>query len=140
MNLSPETVGWTAVNQFTGRSIRVRLPGMLVGGKWIGQNSQTAVRTPVVDDVEMLVGEPATIFQRMNKRGDMLRVATNVRDSQGGRAIGTYIPAINADGSPNPVIAAVLAGKTYHGRAFVVNAWYLTAYEPLSDGRATSWG
>jgi PAS domain S-box-containing protein len=134
VNLSPETVGWTAVNQFTGRSIRVRLPGMLVGGKWIGQNSQTAVRTPVVDDVEMLVGETATIFQRMNKRGDMLRVATNVRDSQGGRAIGTYIPAINADGSPNPVIAAVLAGKTYHGRAFVVNAWYLTAYEPLSDG------
>ncbi|NLT23177.1 MAG: PAS domain S-box protein, partial [Syntrophorhabdus sp.] len=134
VNLSPDTVAWTAVNQFTGQSVRVRLPGMLVGGKWIGQNSQPAVRTPVVDDVETLVGETATIFQRMNERGDMLRVATNVRDSRGGRAIGTYIPAVNADGSPNPVVAAVLEGKTYHGRAFVVNAWYLTAYEPLSDG------
>ncbi len=132
-DLSRQRVEWTAVNQFTGRSVRVGLPGMLVGGKWIGQNSQPTVRTPVVDDVKGLVGETATIFQRMNERGDMLRVATNVRDSQGRRAIGTYIPAINPDGSPNPVVAAVLGGKTYHGRAYVVNAWYLTAYEPLRD-------
>jgi PAS domain S-box-containing protein len=132
-DLSRETVEWTAVNQFTGQSATMRLPRMLVGGRWIGQNSQPAVMTPVVDEVERLVGETATIFQRINERGDMLRVATNVRDSRGRRAIGTYIPAIDADGSPNPVIAAVLQGKTYHGRAFVVNAWYLTAYEPLRD-------
>ncbi|OPY02837.1 MAG: Blue-light-activated protein [Syntrophorhabdus sp. PtaB.Bin047] len=132
--ISREMVDWTAVNQFTGRSVKVRLPGMLVGGKWIGQNSHPAVRTPVVDEVERVVGETATIFQRMDERGDMLRVATNVRDSRGRRAIGTYIPAVNDDGSPNPVVAAVLEGKTYHGRAFVVNAWYLTAYEPLRDG------
>jgi len=133
-DLSRQTVEWTVVNQFTGQSVKTRLPRMLVGGKWIGQNSQPAVRTPVVDEVESLVGETATIFQRVNERGDMLRVATNVRDSEGRRAIGTYIPAVDDDGSPNPVIAAVLQGKTYHGRAFVVNAWYLTAYEPLNDG------
>jgi HAMP domain-containing protein len=92
-----------------------------------------SVATPVVDDVTKLVGETATIFQRLNERGDMLRVATTVQTSENKRAIGTYIPAFNPDGAKNPVISAILMGNTYHGRAFVVNAWYLTAYEPLMD-------
>jgi hypothetical protein len=37
------------------------------------------------------------------------------------------------DGSANPVVKTVLAGETYRGRAYVVNAWYITAYEPLLD-------
>jgi hypothetical protein len=51
----------------------------------------------------------------------------------GTRAIGTYIPALGADRAPNPVIAAVLSGQTYHGTAFVVDSWYVTAYQPLTD-------
>ena len=132
-DLSRQTVEWTAVNQFTGERLKIRLPRMLVGGKWIGQNPDPAVETAVVDKVVKLVGDTATIFQRMNTKGDMLRVATTVKDSQGRRAIGTYIPAVNPDGNSNPVTDAVLQGRTYHGRAYVVNAWYLTAYEPLRD-------
>ena len=63
----------------------------------------------------------------------MLRVATTVRDAENRRATGTYIPAIQPDGTANPVIAAILGGTTYHGRAYVVNDWYLTAYEPMRD-------
>jgi methyl-accepting chemotaxis protein len=64
----------------------------------------------------------------------MLRVATNVVSATGSRAIGTYIPAVGANGTPSPVIAAVLAGETYRGTAFVVDSWYATAYQPLLDG------
>src|SRR3712207_7957094 len=64
----------------------------------------------------------------------MLRVATNVVGTTGKRAIGTYIPATNPDGAPNPVLAAVLAGQTYRGNAFVVDSWYVSAYAPLFDG------
>jgi methyl-accepting chemotaxis protein len=71
----------------------------------------------------------------MNKQGDMLRVATNVVKTDGTRAIGTYIPHKNADGKPNPVISAVLSGQTFTGRAFVVNAWYITAYKPILDAK-----
>jgi hypothetical protein len=63
----------------------------------------------------------------------MLRVATNVIGDDGKRAIGTFIPATGADGKPNPVIATVLGGETFVGRAFVVNAWYMAAYQPLLD-------
>lgn len=131
VSLSKDTVEWTAVNQFTQQPVTLQLPKMLIGSNWLGQNTDLSIETPVVDEVQSLVGGTATIFQRINDQGDMLRVATNVQTTDAKRAIGTYIPAIMPDGTPNPVVSTVLSGKTYRGDAFVVNAWYDTAYEPL---------
>ncbi len=128
-----DKVSWRAVSQVDGTASQVELPRMLAGTDWLGQNADRARPTPVVDDVQRLVGGASTVFQRMNERGDMLRVATNVPTKEGTRAIGTFIPAAGADGVANPVIAAVLRGETFTGRAFVVDAWYITAYEPLRD-------
>ncbi len=130
-SLAQETIAWTAINQFTQEPVEVRLPKMLIGGNWLGQTNDFAVETPVVDEVVRLVGSTATIFQRMNATGDMLRVATTVPTTEGKRAIGTYIPAVMPDGTPNPVVATVLKGQAYRGTAFVVNAWYVTTYEPI---------
>jgi signal transduction histidine kinase len=128
-------ITWTAVNQFSHERGEVSLPRMLIGGRWLGKNHDPRVKSPVVDEVQRLVGGTATVFQRMNAAGDMLRVATNVANLDGTRAIGTYIPAVDPDGKPNPVIAALLRGEPFHGRAFVVNAWYITAYQPIWDER-----
>lgn len=133
IEVSKETVVWNAVNQLTGQSQTVELPRLMAGGVWLGQNRDLAVPTPIVDEVEKLVGITCTIFQRMNDRGDMLRVATNVQDHEKRRAIGTYIPAVLPEGTDNPVIAAALKGQSYRGLAYVVNTWYLTAYEPITD-------
>ena len=133
ISLSEETIAWQATDQFTENSIQIQLPKMFIGDQWLGQNTDKTIETPIVDEIEFLIGETATIFQKMNEYGDMLRVATTVTDSENRRAIGTYIPAMNSDGSANPVIEAVMKGETYHGRAFVVDDWYLTAYEPLYD-------
>jgi len=102
-------------------------------GHWLGQNRDPAAPSPVVDDVMRLTGQTCTIFQRLNEAGDMIRVCTNVQGKDGRRAIGTFIPRSNPDGAANPVIAAVLKGETYRGRAFVVKAWYVTAYAPVKD-------
>jgi hypothetical protein len=40
---------------------------------------------------------------------------------------------LNADGTPNKVVATVLKGDTYRGRAFVVNEFHAAAYEPVWD-------
>jgi len=133
IGLGQDTIQWTAVNQYTQESRIVSLPKMLVGNNWLGQNTYPSVQTLVVDQIQHLVGGTATIFQRMNEQGDMLRVATNIKGSDGQRAIGTYIPAIGPDGKPDPVIAAVLHGETYRGSAYVVNAWYNAAYEPIRN-------
>ena len=133
VKLMEEEVTWAAINQYTKEAQNVRLPKMSFGGKWLGQNKDLAVPTPIVDDVKSLVGGTCTIFQRMNADGDMLRIATNVEEIDSTRAVGTYIPAMNPDGYPNPVISAIMKGETYRGRAYVVNAWYITAYEPILD-------
>ena len=62
----------------------------------------------------------ATIFQ-----GD-LRISTNVQTKDGARAIGTRVSA--------QVNEQVLdKGLPWVAQAFVVNAWYKTAYEPIKD-------
>ena len=133
VSFADETVSWDAVNQYSKKASSISLPKMMVGETWLGQNKSMDQVSAVVDSTRDLVGGTCTIFQRMNDAGDMLRVSTNVEKTDGDRAIGTYIPAVNPDGQPNPVLQTVLAGKPFYGRAFVVNAWYITAYEPIRD-------
>ncbi len=128
-----DLVTWNAMNQYTRNTTTVKLPKMLVGGRWLGQVNDVSKKVPVVDKVQELTHTTCTIFQRINSAGDMLRVATNVIKKDGTRAIGTYIPYINPDGTPNPVISTVLKGQTFTGRAYVVNKWYITTYEPIYD-------
>ena len=78
------------------------------------------------------MGGVCTIFQRVNEKGDMLRVATNA-EAQGRRAIGTVVPATDGTGAPAPLAASILAGKPYVGRMNVGGAWYYAAYDPLYD-------
>lgn len=126
-------IHWRVVNQADHSSRDVTLPEVLVGGRWIGKNPEMGVASPVVDRARNLLGMTCTLFQRMNESGDMLRVATNVQKEDGTRAIGTYIPHKNPDGSPNRVVEALLQGKAFSGSSFVVNDWYVTRYEPLFD-------
>ncbi|MBF0257760.1 MAG: Cache 3/Cache 2 fusion domain-containing protein, partial [Desulfamplus sp.] len=134
VSLDPaDTIEWNAINQFDKKAVKVSIPKMKVGGQWLGNNESISKVSPVVDHVKSLVGGTTTIFQRINEKGDMLRVCTNVETLNKTRAIGTYIPAANPDGTKNPVVEALMAGKRFDGRAYVVNAWYLTTYEPIYD-------
>ncbi len=133
VQISDEMVQWETINQFSLEKKLVLLPKMMIGGDWLGQNARMDLETAVVDEVKRLVGGTATIFQRMNEAGDLLRVGTNVEKLDKSRAIGTFIPAVNPDGSANPVVSTIMKGETYHGNAYVVNDWYVTAYEPILD-------
>jgi len=126
-------VAWTAIDQLSREETAVQLPQLLVGDRWLAPTTSFADRVPVIDDVNDLTGATVTLFQRMNEAGDMLRVATSVRTAEDTRAIGTYIPAVGQDGTPNAVVASLLAGDTFLGNAFVVNAWFESAYQPIVE-------
>ena len=134
VGFATDSVAWDAVNQGTGASSRVELPKMTIGGVTLGSGLADSKSLPVVDKVREITGCSCTIFQRMNEAGDMLRVCTNVSKKDGSRAIGTFIPAVTANGTTDPVISAVIKGETYHGRAMVVDKWNIAAYEPIWDG------
>jgi len=98
--------------------------GVLTGGLLFNRNYDLVDRVKeIVFKGEKYKGHDigtATLFQ------DDLRIATNVLDNQGGRAVGTRVS--------REVKEAVLdRGETYVGRAFVVTAWYITAYRPIPD-------
>jgi two-component system NtrC family sensor kinase len=100
------------------------LLGVLYGGMLL--NRDTGLVDRVKDTVyrgETYQGREigtATIFL-----GDV-RIATTVRTREGQRALGTRVQAEVGD-------RVLEQGKPWAERAFVVNGWYLTAYEPIRD-------
>jgi len=98
--------------------------GLLVGGVLLNRNYDVVDRVKdLVFGSESYAGREVgtvTLFQWD------VRISTNVLDNAGRRAIQTRVS--------REVYDAVLeAGRPWIGRAFVVNDWYLTAYEPLRD-------
>jgi two-component system NtrC family sensor kinase len=101
-----------------------KLIGVLYGGNLLNRNYE------IVDKIKDIVyrGETykgkdigtATIFQ------DDLRISTNVKTKDGNRAIGTRV----SEEVNNQVL---IKGEPWIGRAFVVNNWYITAYEPIRN-------
>jgi methyl-accepting chemotaxis protein len=125
---------WKVQNQLSKQEQEVALPNLMVGNQWLGNTAEEQKANAFVDLVtKQTGGDLCTVFQKINDAGDMLRVSTSVKNANGTRASGTYIPAVMPDGKPNPVIAALLRGETYTGRAFVVDSWCWTAYQPLYD-------
>jgi methyl-accepting chemotaxis protein len=109
-------------DDYGGTNVSVRNGEMYLGnsrsGSLINNNFQ------LVDQVKELTGGTCTIF--LNEGSKAKRISTNVMNTDGTRAVGTY--------ASQQVFDAVIGeGKSYYGRAWVVTDWYVTAYEPIKD-------
>ncbi len=98
--------------------------GVLYGGVLLNRNYELVdkIKETVYKGERYLGKETgtATIFQWD------LRISTNVRTAEGDRAIGTLVSAEVYD-------RVLVDGLAWTDRAFVVNDWYVTAYEPIRD-------
>ena len=101
-----------------------RLIGVLYGGILLNRNTEIVDR--IRDTLfrrETYHGSPigtATIFLKD------LRISTNVLDETSKRAIGTRVSREVRD-------QVLGRGERWKDRAFVVNNWYITAYDPIED-------
>jgi two-component system NtrC family sensor kinase len=100
------------------------LVGALMGGILLNRNYEIVNKiTEVVHEREIYNGQEigtATIFQ------NDFRISTNVKNEDGSYAISTLV-------SEEVYDVVLLEGKRWVGEAFVVNNWYISAYEPIRD-------
>ncbi|WP_417845120.1 cache domain-containing protein [Thalassospira sp.] len=98
--------------------------GALVGGILLNQN------LVFIDTINDLVYRASSLPEGSQGTAtlflDDVRISTNVRLFENRRALGTRVSGA--------VRSAVLGdGKVWLDRAFVVNDWYISAYEPITD-------
>lgn len=100
------------------------LIGVVYGGVLLNRNFEIVdkVKETVYHNVEYKGQDigTATIFQ------DDVRISTNVTNEDGSRAIGTRV-------TEEVYNKVVNQGEPWIDRAYVVNNWYITAYEPIYD-------
>jgi two-component system, NtrC family, sensor kinase len=98
--------------------------GAVYGGVLLNKNYE------IVDEVKR------TVFQELKYKGedigtatifqDDVRISTNVMNENGSRALGTRIMEEVYD-------RVIINGQPWVDRAYVVNNWYITAYEPIEN-------
>jgi PAS domain S-box-containing protein len=106
-----------AENQFTHKIHQTTIRNIYWNNKLLFNSKEFP------DEMYKLFGGTATIFQKIDS--GYLRVSTNVLNEDGSPAVNTFIP------HSSPVFMTISRGDTYYGRAFVINDWYITAYEPI---------
>lgn len=100
------------------------LVGVLMAGVLLNRNYEIVNKiNEVVHELEVYKGQvigTATIFM------DDLRIATNVKNEDGSYAISTLL-------SDDVYDEVLVKGQKWFGEAFVVNSWYISAYQPIRD-------
>lgn len=121
---SVETTGMilkTAVPVFDRNK---NLIGVLIAGVLLNRNFELLNKIKeIVHEKEIYKGKEIgteTIFYKD------LRISTNVKNLDGSYATGTLV-------SEEVYNQTIEKGERWTGDAFVVNAWYISAYEPIKD-------
>ncbi len=117
-----------AKGMVAGAAVPVVEDGKLIGIVQMGSllNGDVEVVDRIRDAVfenEYYMGKPvgtATLFMEDQ------RISTNVQDEQGQRAVGTRVSREVAE-------HVLEKGLSWTGRAFVVDTWYLSQYDPVKD-------
>lgn len=107
-----------------GEPVRVgerTAPNLLLGGQ------PQANRFELVDGVARIMDGTATIFSRQGN--DFIRIATNVKQEDGKRAVGTLLDPNGA------AIKNIREGKPYYGQVDILGNPFLTGYEPIFDAQ-----
>jgi hypothetical protein len=103
---------------------RILVAGKDVPGLYFGKTGMSNY-FGVVDEVVNETGGTATLFVKSGE--EFVRIATNVKKSDGTRALGTIL-------NPNgPAIEMIRKGEAFYGEATILGSPYVTGYEPIRD-------
>ena len=117
--ISASMLKQTMVNEITQVATTKEIPRFVIGATYMNGSND------FVDRFAKTAGADATIFQLVDD--NLLRISSTIKNLDGGRAVGTYIP------SSNQIYQTIVRGETFRNKEFIVNDWYLTAYAPIYD-------
>lgn len=106
-----------AINQLTKQKHNINLKQMLWG------DEPLLYSNTFPNLVNRLLNVTTSVFQKIDS--GYIRISTNVLNKDNSIAFRTFIP------NSSLVAQTIEKNETYYGRAFVVNDWYITAYEPI---------
>ena len=119
-----ETSGLVLESAYPVLDFNGEVMGALSGGVLLNRNYE------IVDQIKSIVFKDAKYKGKDTGTATIflndIRISTNVIDKEGNRAIGTRVSAE----VHNQVLEK---GLPWIQRAFVVDDWYITAYEPIKD-------
>lgn len=111
--------------EIVNRELQAKGTAQILDGKMVlGEDYVVNGNNEIVDEMKSLLGCTASIFQVQGDKA--VRISTNLIQEDGTRALGTTI-------TQNIFDAVVIRGEVYYGRALVIDAWYLTASQPIKD-------
>ncbi|KPA18807.1 methyl-accepting chemotaxis protein [Candidatus Magnetomorum sp. HK-1] len=124
---------WTVLDPMTKqKNKKYLLPEFLIGiepvYKYYDYEDEFC---PIVDDIQEMTGAFCSIFQVVDQNYTLMRIATNLKNKEGKRAIETILPIKTKYGEPNPIILNILEGKAYEGITYEVNGHYISVYKPI---------
>ena len=93
-----------------------------------GKESQTE-QASLVDGVTSIENGTATLFVKNN--ADFVRIATNVRQKDGTRAVGTLLDP------KGKVLPSLQDGKSFYGVVDILGEPYISGYEPIKNSSGT---
>jgi len=123
---SPVTTAMALMVTCPGRDRDGGVLGVLYGGRLLNRNHELVdrIKATIFEDEEYKGKDIGTVTVFQWNVG----IATNVKKPNGERAIGTLVSA--------EVYDKVLEnGEPWYGNAFVVNDYYMSAYEPIKNIR-----
>lgn len=130
-------LGYTLINEKHPGEWKVEGEKLYKGNVLIGDGSSENGNYEIVDEILKQTKSVATIFMKnknlklQEKDGYMeapyVRVSTNVKDSNGKRAVGTKLS--------EEVANVIENGEDYIGEANVVGTLYQTKYTPIRDSK-----
>jgi len=122
---------WNVLNNISMQKKKYVLPQFLIGiepvYKYYNYEEDFC---PIVDDIQEMTGAYCSIFQKIDDK-KFLRIATNLQNKEGNRAIETLLPIYTKYGEPNPVVEKISLGQNYEGTAFEVNKNFISIYKPI---------
>jgi methyl-accepting chemotaxis protein len=123
--------------RWTGRADLVTLPRLRLGRAPVGPHPDGRDAGRALTEALREIGDlPTFLFQRAAPGWDMVLVS----QSGTGGEIGERIPSRNSTGTQSALVSAVRGGRTFQGRIYLNDQWYLAAAGALRDNQGETAG